>query len=436
MNKKELSELKKNFSDQSDLFTLNHVVSAFVDAEKNIRSVKSAPFRNIPSEECECYMDTLKRVLSGTMGKGLLEYEFPLEAYEESGTQNILYSALSAKLDDESAVNVLLSQIVDHMEYVSTYAILIGHCTYTVFNKTRDGEENPYDAIDYSFLVAAICPVELRVDGLIYNEEAEAIVRKTTYDRIVSDVPTDGFLYPTFTGRGPDVNHVLYYARKPKEVNISLVEDVLGCKFVCTAAREKESFHTIMEEARDELSYNVITEVNERLLDYAKEYRNDPDLPSVDDIQMRDILLDSGVSEEKALKMQNLYREITREKPLSLCNLTENKTTVSAEGITLHISKDMANKVRTRYENGRCSLIIDLDAPDIKVNGMNVKLGDNALIPGIETENANASDDIDIEMDEKFTSDTPVEEEAKVSSAPVFDDTDDEIIELLNSGIL
>ena len=47
MNKKELNELRKNFSESSDLFTLNHVVTAFVDAEKNIRCMKSDAFRNI-----------------------------------------------------------------------------------------------------------------------------------------------------------------------------------------------------------------------------------------------------------------------------------------------------------------------------------------------------------------------------------------------------
>ncbi len=379
MNKKELNELRKNFSEGSDLFTLNHVVSAFVTAEKEICNVKSAPFHNIPSEESECYMNTLKRVLSGTLGKGLLEYEFPNEAYEEDGTQSILYGGLMSRLSDESAVNLMLSQIVSNMEYVSTYAILIGHCTYTVFNKTRDGEENPYDAVDYSFLVTAICPVEIRVDGLIYNEEAGGIIRKTEYDRIVSEVPTDGFLYPTFTGRGPDVNHVLYYARKPKEVNVSIVENVLGCKFICTANQEKDSFHTLMEDiVAEELSYTVITDVNEKLRSIAEEYKNEPDLPTVDDIQMRDILLDSGVSEEKAVKLQNMYREITREKPLSVCNLTENKTTLTTEGITIQIAKDFADKVRTQYIDGRRYLLIDLDEPQIYVNGMQVILQDTS----------------------------------------------------------
>lgn len=375
MNKKELNELRKNFSDASDLFTLNHVVSAFVDAEKNIRCVKSDAFHNIPSEESECYMETLRRVLAGTLGKGLLEYEFPNEAYEETGAQNILYNTLTSKMKDDSAVSLMLDQIVKNMDYLSTYAILIGHCTYTVFNKTKNDEINPYDSLDYSFLVTAICPVEVRVDGLIYNEDDNAIIRKTAYDRIVSEVPSDGFLYPTFTGRGPDVNHVLYSVRKPKEVNVSIVENVLGCKFVCTAVQEKESFHTLMQDiVADELSYTVITDVNEKLKSIAEEYKSEADLPVVDDIQMRDILLDSGVSEEKAEKVQNLYREIAREKPLTVSNLTENKTTLTAEGITIQIAKDATNKVRTQYIDGRRYLLIDLDEPQIQVNGMQVTL--------------------------------------------------------------
>lgn len=392
MNKKDLNELRKNFSSASDLFTLNHVVSAFVDAEKNIKCIKSDAFHNIPSEECDCYMETLRRVLAGTLGKGLLEYEFPNEAYEETGAQHIFYEALESKLSDESAVNLMLDQIVKNMEYVSTYAILIGHCTYTVFNKTRNDEINPYDSIEYSFLVTAICPVEVRIDGLIYNEDDNAIEKKTAYDRIVSEVPTDGFLYPTFTGRGPDVNHVLYSARKPKEINTSIVENVLGCKFICTANQEKESFHHLLEDVvADELSYTVITDVNEKLKSIAEEYKNDAELPSVDDIQMRDILLDSGVSEEKAEQVQNLYREITREKLLSVCNITENKTVLVTEGVTVQISKDSTSKVRTQYINGKRYLLIDIDEPQIKVNGMNVTLKE---APEIEFE-ASAEDDME-----------------------------------------
>ncbi|MFR3811375.1 MAG: DUF4317 family protein [Ruminococcus callidus] len=114
-------------------------------------------------------------------------------------------------------------------------------------------------------LVAAICPVEVRVDGLIYNEDDNAIEKKNVYDRIVAEIPTDGFLYPTFTGRGSDVNHVLYSAHKPKDVNISIIENVLGCPFNCTV-QEQKNFQNMMQEiVSDELSYASHYRRNEKL---------------------------------------------------------------------------------------------------------------------------------------------------------------------------
>lgn len=381
MNKKELTEIRKNFSETSDLFVLDRVTTAFVDAEKHVRCLHTRAYHNISSEECECILSTLKRVLAGILGKGLLELEFPNEAYEEGGSQAILYEALETKLDDENAVSVLIDQIVQHMEYVSTYAILVGHCTYTVFQKSKKDELDPYQSQEYRFLVTAICPVEVRVDGLIYNEDDNAIEKKEIYDRIVAEIPTDGFLYPTFTGRGPDVNHVLYSAHKPKQVNISIIEQVLGCTFQSTAQEQKEIFQDLMQEiVGDELSYTVITGVEEKLRDIAAEYANEAELPVLDDIQMRDVLLDSGVSQERAEEMQKAYREIAQEKPITIANLVENKTTIRFEGITVSIGKDATDKVRTQCVDGRRYLLIDLDDPAVEINGLTARIAEMPIV--------------------------------------------------------
>ena len=372
MNKKELSELKKHFSAASDRFTLNRVATAFVDVDRNIHNIQIRPYHSIPAEENECLMATLKRVLSGTLGKGLIEYEFPQETYEEGGSQNILYGALQSKLENEDDVSLLMHQIADNLNYLSTYAILIGQCNYTVFQKSADEAENPYDTYEYPFLIAAICPVETRVDGLVYNESEESIERKTDCDRVVAEIPSDGFLYPTFTG-----NHVLYSARKPKKINVSMVEDVLGCVFTLTAQEQKETFLTLLQEiVKDELSYPVITSINEKLKDIAAEYTNEPDLPVIDDIHMRDILLDSGVSQERAEAMQQAYKEATQDKPIAVNNLIESKTTITLDGVTLQIAGDAESKVRTQNNNGRRYLLIDLDSPEIQINGLTARVAE------------------------------------------------------------
>lgn len=91
MNKKEINEIKKNFNDDCGFFTVNHVVTAFVDAEKNIKCKTNQLYNTIPQDEAELIMINLKKVLSGSIGKNLLEYSFPKDAYLEGGAQPFMY---------------------------------------------------------------------------------------------------------------------------------------------------------------------------------------------------------------------------------------------------------------------------------------------------------------------------------------------------------
>lgn len=51
MNKKEVAEIKKNFTDSSGFFTLNHIVSAYVDPHKNVRCKDNKLYALIPEDE-------------------------------------------------------------------------------------------------------------------------------------------------------------------------------------------------------------------------------------------------------------------------------------------------------------------------------------------------------------------------------------------------
>ena len=79
---------------------------------------------------------------------------------------------------------------------------------------------------DYNFIVTALCPVNLRIDGLVYDEQDNSIAKKESCDRIV-ELPSDGFLFPIFNDRAPDINGVLYYTKNAKKPNTSVVEELL-----------------------------------------------------------------------------------------------------------------------------------------------------------------------------------------------------------------
>lgn len=374
MNKKEVSEIKKHFSDDDNFFTVGKVLTAFIDAEKNIKCKTISGFNIIDEDKAALTLSVLKKVFSGKVSKNLLEYSFPNSAYADGQTQNILYTASRSKLEDEAFTDRLLNHIVKNMDYLSTYAVFIASCSYSVFKKNKD--ESQYDDSDsnYNFIVTAICPVDIRADGLIYDENLNEIVKKPNNDRVVADVPTDGFIFPTFSEGGADVNHVMYYTKKPKNPNISIIENVLGCKFTASAIDEKVTFQDIMNNVvADELNFEVVTNVNEMIGEIIAQNQDDTDPPVIDKDRLTQILSQSGVSDEKLETLDKVYDNLVGETSMKASNLVESKTVLTVPSVTVNIKKDGLSKVQQRTIDGKKYLLISLDDPEISINGLNLK---------------------------------------------------------------
>ena len=380
MNKKELAEIKKNFTDTSGLFTLNHIVTAYIDPQKNIRCKTNRMYSLIPEEEGSVLMESLSKIFRGSLGKGLLEYSFPNEEYEEDGSQKELYEAMKTKLKDETAVDKLIVRIVNNLAYEPAYTIIIGHCSYSIITKDKNDEALDSSADEYNFIVAAICPANTNDDGLMFDSDSNTIVKKANTELIISREPTDGFFFPVFSDRSPDVNRVMYFTKSPKKPNISFVDDVLGCEFIMSAHGEKETFQAVLNDVvGDELTYTVITRVNEKLQEVVTNSKNETELPVIDDRRMYNILSDSGVSDEKLEALPSVFKQKVGEGVLTATNLVENKTTLATPEITVNISKNATDKVRTTVVDGRRCLLIDLDDPAICINGLTTRITGNSI---------------------------------------------------------
>lgn len=371
MNKREVNEIKKNFSDDNGLFTINQVVSAFISSDKQVKFKSNRFYPLIEQDEAECLMTTLKKVLSGTVGKNLLEYPFPNEMYEEEGSQYVLYNAMKTRLKEEKEVDAVIERIVNGYSNPSTYAIFLASCTYTVKTKNKLGEKTEKAEYDYNFIICALCDVEIREEGLVYDDQTNTIIRKPSSDRVVSKIPTNGFLYPAFNDRGSDINRVMFYTKAPKKPNISVVTDVLGCEFVFSPKDEADTFQDILTNVvADELDYNVITEVNKKVQAVVDENTEDTEIPVIDDIKLRDILIDAGVSDEKLENLQTVYETMAGGRPLTAINCVSNKTVFQLPSVTVNITKEGVNKVHTRTIDGVSSLVIDIDDPSVIINGL------------------------------------------------------------------
>ena len=86
MNKKEVLELRKQFKPED--CSITRICGCYVDSEKNKKTELKEAFLSLPEEEAFKYFTIFRNGLSGTVGKNLLNMEFPLHTESEGGTQN------------------------------------------------------------------------------------------------------------------------------------------------------------------------------------------------------------------------------------------------------------------------------------------------------------------------------------------------------------
>ncbi|MDE6763702.1 MAG: DUF4317 domain-containing protein [Oscillospiraceae bacterium] len=380
MNKKELAEIRKIFNESSGFFTLDRVLTAYVDPEKNVLYKENKNYALIPEDEGTVMFETLRKVLGGSLGKHLAEYAFSKDKAEEKGT-NGAYVPLSltvkGKLQNAYANDELLEKIIRNYECSGAYAVIIGYCTYSITSRHDENDEDFGDREDeYRFIVTALCPACAGDDGLMFDRNNASIIKKSNTDLLISKTPTDGFLYPVFSDRQPDPNSVLVYTKTPKKPNISMVEDVLDCDFVMTCQNEKAAFGKILSEVLgDDLSYTVITQVNERLSEIVAGHKNDTALPKINENTLCGILLGIGFDDKSLEALPAAFEDnVPNGEGLNAVNLAENKVVIKTSEATVSVAGIAADKVRTSVQNGRKCLVIDLDDPNVTVNDIDVRL--------------------------------------------------------------
>lgn len=170
MNKKETLEIRKQFTNENCAIT--RICGCYVDAEKQIRTELKEAFLSLPEEEIFKYFEIFRKTLSGTIGKNLLNMDFPLAQEMPDGTQSWLLKLRDSRLTDDVMLEEFYEKIINHYAYGENYYIILIHAAYDIPKKAEDGMEM-FDASDdtYEYLMCSICPVKLDKAGLCYNAE-------------------------------------------------------------------------------------------------------------------------------------------------------------------------------------------------------------------------------------------------------------------------
>ena len=372
MNKKEILEIRKQFTPANCAIT--RICGCYVDHEKNKKLESKDAFLSLPEEEAFKYFDIFKKTLSGTVGKNMLNMEFPIDAEMPGGTQEFLLKLRNSKLEDDMLLEEFYDKVIATYEYAENYYIILIHAMYDIPGKTSDDLEM-FDASDevYEFLLMSICPVSLSKAGLCYNAEDNRIE-----DRIrdwIVDMPDKGFLFPAFNDRSTDLHGMLYYTKKSSDLQPEMIDQLLGAKMPMSADDQKESFQMIIEDTLgEEGDYETVRNIHETLNDLIEEHKEEPEPLALDMTEMKKVFEQSGVDAEKMENFERNFEENAGEKATLLAsNITETKKfNIETPDVVIKVNPDRADLVETRIIDGRQCLVIPVD-DHIEVNGINVR---------------------------------------------------------------
>lgn len=373
MNEKEIGEIRRHL--RRDRSNMTAIYGCFVNDNKEIIAEYRASTGIMSENEADKYFAILRKALSGSVGKNLIDLTFKTSQVAGSPEHELLMKLRETKLQDEELRMTLYKKIIDNLVLEGNYLILLGCDSYDVPFKSKDDSlQNDSADETFTYLLCAVCPVKQTKPNLHYVPE-----EKTFHDGAMNQpvsAPELGFLFPAFDNRSTNIYNALYYTHNTKENQDALIEAVFNTPIPKPAAEQKKCFEALLTTALgEECNLDVVQTVHEQLCERMELHKESkvPDPLLIDKGVLTDVLASCGVSEESVAKFSIQYDETFGfEAELHPKNIIDSKHfEIHTPDIAIKIDPTRTDLVETRVIGGVKYIMINADE-DVEVNGVSI----------------------------------------------------------------
>lgn len=372
MNKKEISEIRKLFA--KDSCRIDSLAACYVSIEKEKTFVINEALSSLSEEELQYHLSIFHKCLGGTLGKNLINMEFPLDAEFGEGQQKFLLNLRDSGLKEEEMLEKFFDLIIANYPSGDKYYIVAIHGNYDVPGKGKDGAVlEDASEIVYEYILCAICPVKLSKAALGYDSDSNRI-RERVRDWVV-EAPEKAFLFPAFNDRGPDIHSMLYYTKKAEELFPEFVETVFGTTSPLSPETQTETFNSLITETLgDEVSLEIVQRVQENIAEVIEQNKEIPEPVELTPYEMKELLGRSGVEDEKLENFEKTFKEVAGENATIIAdNLPVVKQLkIKAPDIEIKVKPESASLISHKIVDGVLSIVIPV-GEGVEVNGIAVK---------------------------------------------------------------
>lgn len=356
--KKELLELKKQFSFENCAIT--RIRGYLVNEEKEVEAEFNVPFLSLPEEEAFKYFEIFKKALSGKQGKTMHNLTF-----KDQQKQEYMKWICKNRLKEEMDISAFIESLIQYRRSIKKFLLTIIHVAYDVPGKTTDNEEM-FDASEtvHEFNLYCICPVTLSKPCLCARGSS---IEDSERSWIVN-LPDTAFMYPAFTDRETDYDHIWYYTKSAKELENQIIEETLGCEVPHTFKEVKENFTQSMSIIEESIDFAKAKEIFGYLIDitFNEEQTDKPTSKKI----VKSILKKVGYDEETVGKsIENLQER------LLVKNVVDSKhVNVELPDVTkLKLDTMYGDKIDIIHRDGKNYLTLEIPN-ELYMNDIKVKL--------------------------------------------------------------
>ena len=374
---KEIGEIRRHLRRERSNITA--IYGCYVNENKEIISQFRQSTGMMPENESDKYFVLLRRTLSGSIGKNLIDITFKTSQVAGSPEHQLLMDLKKTQLKDDELREALCKKIIENVDIEGNYLILLACDSYDVPFKSKDDTfQKDQSEETYTYLLCAICPVKQTKANLHYVAE-----EKTFHDGAMAQMvsaPALGFLFPAFDNRSTNIYNALYYTKNTKESQEALVEAVFNTSIPKPAAQQKQSFEALLTTSLgDECDLNVVQTVHEQITQRIEMHKEakvaEPLMMSKEDV--KEVLSSCGISDANMAKFSVDYDEVFGfEADLHPKNIIDSKKfEIQTPDVVIKVDPARSDLIETRIIGGVKYIMICADE-NVEVNGVNIHIGE------------------------------------------------------------
>ena len=374
MNEKEIGEIRRRIT--PDKTSIQRIRGCYVTEQREILSTFNSSLAMLNEIETEELLPIIKKTLSGTHGKNLIDIEFSTHQVVSGDEHKLLSELRSSSSENDEAVDILYKNIIETVQIEGSYPILLASDQYDVFSYSGDGSKDEDSTTVFSYFLCSICPIKLTKPALsYYGDQFHSVAANS----VISN-PELGFMFPAFDDRAANIYGALLYTKNTSDSQDAFVEKIFKSEPPMPASVQKETFETVLSDSvANECNMEVVQAVHEKICTMVDEHKaakvREPLL--ISKATVKNVLTDCGIAEEKISafdeQFDKSFGQGAEVPPKNIINTKQFE--VKTPDVVIKVNPERPDLIKTEVIDGTKYIMIRAE-DEVTVNGVSINISE------------------------------------------------------------